>query len=557
MAETGQRVGDYEVLAPLGAGGMGRVFKVRNVISDREEAMKILLPDFAADPDLAARFMGEIRTLAGLDHPGIAQLRTAFQHNNQFVMVMEFVEGTTLEKLAAEARIPLDRALDYAMQVLAALSYAHGRGVIHRDIKPANIMITSHGLVKLMDFGIAKSTNDMNLTRPGTTMGSVYYMSPEQVRGGTVDARSDLYSFGVTLYEMLTGRKPFQADTSYSVLNAQLNQAPTPPLEVNPAISPELNNIVLHALAKAPEQRFQTADEFRNALKALREPHTAPIPQAQAATPQYAAASAPSFVSQPGYAPPQPPPFTPVPSAPVAPLATATGSRQRSLWIGLGAATALLALLAVAWVLPRVFSTHASPKPSPAATDASAPATPATPAATQPPTPAPEVSPQPAASDAQSAPGSPGTSVPAAKPPASKPPSQAQVEARPSAPNSPRQPYVSSAAGAAASNASSESGAPFATPEGPSPRDVRDAHDRYANLQARADSALAGVEQIRSQQQAQGLDIRGDILTAMNRLHHQLAEAQRALDQRDIATANEFMNRADNEVERLEKFLGR
>ena len=128
-------------------------------------------------------------------------------------------------------RLPLDHILDYSMQVLAALNYAHGKGVTHRDIKPANIMITTHGVVKLMDFGIAKSSGDMQLTRPGSTMGSVYYMSPEQVSGGTVDGRSDLYSFGVTLYEMLTGRKPFVADTSYSVLNAQMNEPPTPPVE--------------------------------------------------------------------------------------------------------------------------------------------------------------------------------------------------------------------------------------------------------------------------------------------------------------------------------------
>ncbi len=196
--EVGQRVGDYEILALLGAGGMGRVYKVRNIISNREEAMKVLLPDYASEPELAARFMTEIRTLAGLEHPNIAQLRTAFQSQNQFVMIMEYVEGTTLEKLPTQSQLPVDQVLEYSTQVLSALSYAHSRGVTHRDIKPANIMITSHGLVKLMDFGIAKSTNDMQLTRPGTTMGSVYYMSPEQVRGGTVDARSDIYSFGVT-----------------------------------------------------------------------------------------------------------------------------------------------------------------------------------------------------------------------------------------------------------------------------------------------------------------------------------------------------------------------
>src|SRR5215469_4326726 len=282
MAETGQRVGDYEVIAPLGAGGMGRVYKVRNVVSNREEAMKILLPDLASDADLAARFMAEIRTLAGLEHPGIAQLRTAFQHNNQLVMVMEFVEGITLEKLGSQVQIPLDHVLDYCMQALAALSYAHDHGVVHRDIKPANIMITTHGVVKLMDFGIAKTAEDRQLTRPGSTMGSVYYMAPEQIQGGTVDARTDLYSFGVTLYELLTGRKPFQADTTYTVLNAQCNQPPTPPVELNPAIPQELTAIVLHAMAKKPEDRFQTAEDFRNALRGIREPQTAAIPQAAA-----------------------------------------------------------------------------------------------------------------------------------------------------------------------------------------------------------------------------------------------------------------------------------
>jgi eukaryotic-like serine/threonine-protein kinase len=545
MAETGQRVGDYEVLAPLGVGGMGRVYKVRNVISNREEAMKILLPDFASDPDLAARFMAEIRTLAGLDHPGIAQLRTAFQYNNQFVMVMEYVEGTTLEKLGAQTRIPVDHILDYATQVLAALSYAHGRGVTHRDIKPANIMITTHGLVKLMDFGIAKSTDDMQLTRPGTTMGSVYYMSPEQVRGDTVDARSDLYSFGVTLYEMLTGRKPFQADTSYSVLNAQLNQAPTPPVELEPSISPEMNAIVLRALAKAPEQRFQTAEEFRNALKALREvpiaPAPAPAPSVRSFVDMPAPAAAPQFTA------PQPPPFAPVPPAPGPP--PRVGKSHRGLWIGVGAATAILALVAVAWLLPRVFSTKANQKPPAVATDTTSPAStpaPASPTVAQ--TPAPDQPPAapPADSTAHPKPSPSGAVTRTAK--------AAAAEGTKS-----REPYVSPASAASASTASSETvPAPGpSSPAGPSPREVREAHDRYANLEARADAALAGVEQIRNEQRAQGLDIRGDILAAMNRLHHQLDEAHQALAQKDVDTANEYMNRADNETAVLEKFLGR
>jgi len=547
MADSGQRVGDYEVLAPLGVGGMGRVYKVRNVISNREEAMKILLPDFASDPDLAARFMAEIRTLAGLEHPGIAQLRTAFQHNNQFVMVMEYVEGTTLEKLAAQTRLPVDHILDYATQVLGALSYAHGRGVTHRDIKPANIMITTHGLVKLMDFGIAKSTDDMQLTRPGTTMGSVYYMSPEQVRGGTVDARSDLYSFGVTLYEMLTGRKPFQADTSYSVLNAHMNEAPTPPVELDPSISPQLNAIVLRAMAKLPEQRFQTAEEFRSALKAQREV-PAPRPEiASAAAPTPPPDWTPARAAETQYTPPQPPQFVPVPPPPGPP--PSAGKSHRGLWIGLGAATAILALIAVAWLLPRVFSTSASQKPAAAATDTTTPASappPASPAVAQNPAPdQPPVAP-PSASTDQPKPSPSGAVTHTVK--------AAAAEGK-----KPREPYVSPASAASANPSSSETAsAPEpAVAAGPSPKEVREAHDRYANLEARADAALAGVEQIRSQQRAQGLDLRGDIVAAMNRLHHQLDEAHQALAQKDLDTANEYMNRADSETTVLERFLGR
>src|SRR5580698_3813192 len=327
--EVGNRIGDYEILALLGAGGMGRVYKVRNIISNREEAMKVLLPDFASDHDLAARLVSEIRTLAGLDHPNIAQLRTAFQTQNQFVMIMEYVEGTTLEKLGSLGKLSVDQVLDYSTQALSALSYAHSRGVTHRDIKPANIMITDHGVVKLMDFGIAKSAGNMQLTRPGTTMGSVYYMSPEQVRGGTVDARSDIYSFGVTLYEMLTGRKPFQAETSYSVLNAQLNEAPTPPVVVNPALPTALNNIVLRAMVKAPEGRFQSAEEFRQALKTLRDPQAqaAAIPMTQP-MPAVSASSipTPTVAAQPSFAPVTPNAATPINAAPAPAASRATSS---------------------------------------------------------------------------------------------------------------------------------------------------------------------------------------------------------------------------------------
>jgi eukaryotic-like serine/threonine-protein kinase len=571
VGETNRRVGDYEVLAALGTGGMGRVFKVRNVISNREEAMKILHPDFASDPDLAARFMAEIRTLAGLEHPGIAQLRTAFQYQNQFVMVMEYVEGTTLEKLEAESSVPLEQMLDYSIQVLAALSYAHGRGVTHRDIKPTNIMVTSHGVVKLMDFGIAKSTGDMQLTRPGTTMGSVYYMSPEQVRGGTVDARSDIYSFGVTLYEMLTGRRPFQADTSYSVLNAQLHETPTPPLEINPALSTELNNIVLRAMAKAPEQRFQSAEEFRNALKALRDPAAAPVPQSAVVVPQFSqvyAETQPSSPLQPLMTPmaplaaepqlqaaaaPQTPAFTPVP-VPTAPGPT-TSRTHRGLWIGLGALTATLALVAMVSLLPRFLSTHASQQ-----------------ASTQKPqnlTATPSDSETPLQPPAQTKPADPeinSNEIPVAKEtaredkPVHDPTSvttrfKAAISASPAGKSTL---HVDDNAGAQSkgTNSNAPNSNVSASPLEPPALEVKRVSDRMMNLDARVQSADAGVQQIRNQQQAQGLDIRGDVLASMNRMHNFMNQANAALARKDLDAANEYMERADHEIAALEKFLG-
>ena len=541
--EVGSRIGDYEILAVLGAGGMGRVYKVRNIISAREEAMKVLLPDFASDHDLAARLVAEIRTLAGLEHPNIAQLRTAFRDGNQFVMVMEYVEGTTLEKLASLGKLSVDQVLDYSTQALAALSYAHSRGVTHRDIKPANIMITDHGVVKLMDFGIAKSSGDMQLTRPGTTMGSVYYMSPEQVRGGTVDARSDIYSFGVTLYEMLTGRKPFQAETSYSVLNAQLNEAPTPPVVVNPALPQPLNNIILRAMVKAPEGRFQSAEEFRQALKSLREPQAAAQPQAQPAV------TAPPL-EQPA------PSFAPVAASPTpAPGATSSKS-NRGLWIGLGAVAAVAAIVVAFALLPKVFSTHAGQKQQQAAsTDSQAPA--ATTDST-----APQTTPATDSSQAASSPAATTGSAPDATTTASTAagtPQAAETGSVAKGPT-PRAPYkgkqdktaVMDASASAGTSSSSQS---VAQPAGPSAQEIREAHDKYSGLEARADAAKQGVQQIRSQQQAQGLDIRGDILGALNRLNSEMRDASAALDRDDLQAAHSYMEKAERDLSTLEGFL--
>ncbi len=268
--QIGDTVGDYQIIGVLGRGGMGQVFQVRNRLSDRVEAMKVILPGQEDDSDVASRFLREIKLLAGLEHPNIAALRTALQAGDRILMIMEFVDGVNLQDKLAGDPLPLAEAVDCARQVLRALAFAHARGVIHRDVKPPNILMTAAGLVKLTDFGIARSIGgDGTLTGAGMAIGSLSYMSPEQVQGETADARSDLYSLGVTLYEAVTGRRPFEGENAYAVMHAQLAGEPVPPSERNPAVPPALGAVILKAMARAPEQRFQTAAEFEHALAAL------------------------------------------------------------------------------------------------------------------------------------------------------------------------------------------------------------------------------------------------------------------------------------------------
>ena len=266
----GTQVGAYEILSTIGNGGMGEVYKARHTISQRVEAMKVLLSGAAHRPDLNDRFIREIRVLANLNHPNIAALHTAFHHQDQLIMVMEFVEGMNLNERMARG-VALSDAVEYIRQALAGLAYAHSTGIIHRDIKPSNIMINSAGRVKLLDFGLAlMNSPDPRLTSAGSLIGSVHYISPEQIRGETLDARSDLYSMGVSLFETITGRLPVDGKSVPEIINAHLQQTPPIPSRLNPAVPEHLSAIVLRALAKNPGDRFQSASDFLAALETVR-----------------------------------------------------------------------------------------------------------------------------------------------------------------------------------------------------------------------------------------------------------------------------------------------
>src|SRR5579872_2723878 len=267
--QAGDAIGDYEVVGPLGSGGMGNVYRVRNLIADRQDAMKVITPGAAVSGEMADRFIREIRVHASLDHPNIAAFRTALKVENMVVMVMELVEGINLEERLRQGPLRCEEAIDYVDQVLSALEFAHQRGVIHRDIKPANLILTPAGRVKITDFGIAHSTADPRLTATGMAVGSLYYMCPEQVKSMPVDGRSDVYSLGATFYEMVTGRRAIQGESEYQVLTGHLLQTPVPPDAVNPYVPHALSLLILKSLEKEPADRFQSADEFRQALLGL------------------------------------------------------------------------------------------------------------------------------------------------------------------------------------------------------------------------------------------------------------------------------------------------
>jgi len=541
-AETHQRIGDYEILGVLGSGGMGKVYRVRNVISDRIEAMKVLLPDLAGRQELAARFLREIKLLASLNHPNIATLCTALTIDNQLVMIMEYVQGVTLDELLGQGQVSLENGTNYIDQALAALSYAHQKGIIHRDIKPANMMLTPDGVVKLMDFGIARSGAERQMTQTGTTLGSVNYMSPEQITGQNLDARSDIYSTGISLYEIATGQRPFNANSDYELMAMHVKELPKPPIELRPWLPAAVNQIILTAIAKDPQDRFPTAEAFRQALRnAQGSIETGPLPVAYPRAPTMieTSRSAPIYASTAISAPVPMRDRTQVAvrgadsyaATPAALAKRPASSPGKKVYIAAGAVLAIAAI-----GTPAVRFVHHR-------------------AATQ------------AASDSRTAPSTVTSGTATASPPAVSPPAEAipKTAMPPSAPAPKGTANLSVRTHAQVAAVNPPQPRPEYQPPAPVPATVNpELQDRLDQLELRIDndsSQAVGINNslntMQAQMQRDGLSLRGDVAAQQASMNGNLSRAQDALRQHDADRSERFAALAETDIAKLKKFLGR
>ncbi len=554
----GKQIGNYRILEKLGEGGMGVVYKGVDTQLDRPVAIKMLKANLADNPGLVERFRTEAKTQANLNHVNLATLYAFLVDQEIAFMIMEFVEGETFEQIIRRrGPLPPEQALPWFKQALLGIGAAHRMGIVHRDIKPSNLMLNSKGIVKVMDFGIAKLVGTRGMTRTGVQLGTPAYMAPEQIQNRAIDVRTDIYALGITLYQMFSGKAPFDSGSDFDIMNEQVNVPPPLLKRMYPYAPVQYQNVVMKALEKDPEKRFQTVEEFGAALE---HPESVPaafssIPVSSDVTrtviaPASPEAAAPAPAVQPPIAPAPPAsiPLSPVVSSPLVAKKSRWDSRNTVVAAGVGAAMILLAVLvfarksAVVGVFqgraPSSGSLNSSlvqPQAEVILNDRSTVLNPGTPEGTS------AIS-QVQGDSTNKKSETRGTSAPSS-PPSS--PSNISEKETPFFPPAP--------------DPLPDTNAPKDTPSatgGMSPADVEELEHRIDQLSTRAAVINNSLGHLQRQQEAAGYGLRGDMAAAQANMQTNLSKAQSAMERGDAVKAKKYADLAAASAETLEHFLG-